>query len=214
MYVPEQFEEPRVGVMHELIRAQPLATLVTLSAGGLNANHIPFHLLESPAPFGTLRGHVARANPIHSDLRKDVEALAIFHGPDAYVSPSWYATKKESGKVVPTWNYVVVHAYGFVKVTDDTSWLRAQLEALTTQNEASLPQPWSISDAPGEYIEKLMGAIVGLEMVITRLVGKWKVSQNHPENNRAGVVAGLNAVDSPNTLAMAALIEVAAGNAR
>ena len=137
MYIPKQFEEPRVDVMHELIRARPLATLVTLSSSGLNANHIPLHLLESPTPFGTLQGHVARANPILSDLEKDMEVLAVFHGPDTYITPSWYATKKETGKVVPTWNYAVVHAYGYVRVVDDAAWLRAHLEALTTHNEAS-----------------------------------------------------------------------------
>ena len=114
MYTPRHFEEPRPEVMHELIRAHPLATLVTLSSSGLNANHIPLHLLESPTPFGTLQGHVARANPILSDFEKNMEVLAVFHGPDAYITPSWYATKKETGKVVPTWNYAVVHAYGYV----------------------------------------------------------------------------------------------------
>ncbi|HKE96419.1 MAG TPA: FMN-binding negative transcriptional regulator [Povalibacter sp.] len=206
MYVPGHFAEPRVEVMHELIRAQPLATLVTLSSGGLNANHVPLHLDVSPAPFGTLRGHVARANPMASDLRTDAEALAVFHGPEAYVSPSWYATKQESGKVVPTWNYVVVHAYGFLRIVDDKTWLRSQLEALTAHNEASFPQPWTISDAPREYIDRLMGAIVGMEMVITRLIGKWKVSQNQPAANRSGVITGLGSSDSSGAQAMAALV--------
>ncbi len=206
MYIPRQFEEPRVDVMHALIRAQPLATLVTLSSGGLNANHIPLHLAESPAPFGTLQGHVARANPILSDLNSDIESLAVFHGPNAYITPSWYATKKENGKVVPTWNYAVVHAYGFLRVVDDAAWLRAQLEVLTAHNEAPFAEPWTVSDAPDEYIEKLMTAIVGIEMVITKLSGKWKVSQNQPAQNQAGVVAGLEASSLPDALAMAALV--------
>lgn len=200
--------------MHELIRARPLATLVTLSSSGLNANHVPLHLSESPAPFGTLRGHVARANPLLADLTKDIESLAVFHGPDTYITPSWYATKKETGKVAPTWNFAVVHAYGFLRVVDDASWLQAQLEALTTHNEASFLEPWAISDAPHEYIEKLMAAIVGIEIVITRLVGKWKVSQNQPSQNQTSVVAGLKASGLPDAMAMAALVEAGAKNAR
>lgn len=200
--------------MHELIRARPLATLVTLSSSGLNANHIPLHLSESPAPFGTLQGHVARANPILSDLEKNTEVLAVFHGPDAYITPSWYATKKETGKVVPTWNYAVVHAYGYVRVVGDVSWLRAQLEALTTHNEASFSEPWAVADAPHEFTEKLIGNIVGFEMVISRLSGQWKVSQNQPQQNQASVVEGLKASGQQDSSAMAALVEAATKNAR
>jgi len=214
MYIPKQFEEPRVDVMHDLIRARPLATLVTLSSGGLNANHIPLHLLESPAPFGTLQGHVARANPILSDLEANIEALAVFHGADAYITPSWYVTKKETGKVVPTWNYAVVHAYGYVRVVDDASWLRAQLEALTSHNEASFPEPWAVADAPREFTDKLIGNIVGFEMVISRLSGKWKVSQNQPQQNQGSVVEGLKASGRRDSSAMAVLVAAAIRNAR
>jgi transcriptional regulator len=214
MYTPKQFEEPRVDVMHELIRARPLATLVTLSSGGLNANHIPLHLSVSPAPFGTLQGHVARANPILSDLEKNTEVLAVFHGPDAYITPSWYATKKKTGKVVPTWNYAVVHAYGYMRVVDDASWLRAQLESLTTHNEASFSEPWAVTDAPREYTEKLIGNIVGFEMVISRLSGKWKVSQNQPQQNQASVTEGLRASGRQDSSAMAVLVEAETKNAR
>lgn len=212
MYIPKQFEEPRIDVMHELIRARPLATLITLSAGGLNANHIPLHLLESPTPLGTLQGHVTRANPILDDFEKNTEVLAVFHGPDAYITPSWYATKKETGKVVPTWNYAVVHAYGYVRVVDDALWLRAQLEALTAHNEASFAEPWTVSDSPHEFTEKLIGNIVGFEMVITRLSGKWKVSQNQPQQNQAGVIAGLKASGQQESSAMAALVDMAMKN--
>lgn len=207
MYIPENFEEPRVEVMHGLIRAYPLATLVTLSSSGLNANHIPLHLCESPTPFGTLRGHVARANPVLADLENNIDALAVFHGPDAYVTPSWYATKKQTGKVAPTWNYAVVHAYGRLRVVDDRAWLRAQLDALTFHNEASFREPWSVSDAPTAFTEKLMDAIVGIEMVVTRLLGKWKVSQNQPLINKTSVVDGLKASGGANALAIAALVE-------
>lgn len=192
--------------MHELIRARPLATLVTLSSGGLNANHIPLHLSTAPAPLGALRGHVARANSILSDLEKNIEVLAVFQGPDTYITPSWYASKKETGKVVPTWNYAVVHAYGYVRVVDDASWLRAQLEALTDHNEASFPKPWAVSDAPHEFTERLIDNIVGFEMVITRLTGKWKVSQNQPQQNQASVIEGLKADGKQDSLVMAELV--------
>lgn len=196
--------------MHELIRAQPLATLVTLSSSGLNANHIPLHLCPSPPPFGVLHGHVARANPILNDLPSDIESLAIFHGPQAYITPSWYATQKETGKVVPTWNYAVVHAYGFLRLVDNPVWLRAHLDGLTLHHEASFSDPWAVSDAPQEYIEKIMAHIIGIELVITKLWGKWKVSQNQSSQNQAGVVAGLKGSDLPGALGMAELIEVRA----
>ena len=206
MYTPKHFEESDVSVMHELIRAQPLATLVTMGAGGLTANHIPLIASPEPTPYGTLLGHVARANSIWKELVSGKEALAIFHGPDAYISPSWYATKQETGKVVPTWNYAVVHAYGTLRVIDDPSWVRAQLELLTTQSEAAMPAPWAVSDAPAEYIEKLIHAIVGIEIVVTKLLGKWKASQNQPPENRAGVIAGLETL---NASEMAELVRAA-----
>ncbi|MGR9052251.1 MAG: FMN-binding negative transcriptional regulator [Gammaproteobacteria bacterium] len=213
MYIPKQFEEPRVEIMHELIRAYPLATLVTHASSGLNANHIPLHLSESPAPYGTLQGHIARANPLFGEIAEGIETLAIFHGPDVYITPSWYATNTETGKVVPTWNYAVVHAYGVLRVVDDESWLRSQLDALTNQNEAAFPEPWAVSDAPTDFIERIMAAIVGVEMVVTKLFGKWKVSQNQPTQNRIGVIAGLKARGIPESEAMAALVEAGAKNA-
>lgn len=213
MYIPRHFEAPSVDVMHELIRAQPLATLVTLSSGGINANHVPLLLSAEPAPFGTLRGHVARANPIWSDLVGDVEVLAVFHGPDTYITPSWYRTKTETGKVVPTWNYAVVHAYGALRVVEDAGWLRAQLGSLTDHNESAFAEPWRLSDAPRDYIENMLGAVVGIEIVITRLQGKWKASQNQPPQNRSGIVRGLRANADADSAAMADLVEHA-GNTR
>ncbi|MGA8863907.1 MAG: FMN-binding negative transcriptional regulator [Gallionella sp.] len=212
MYIPHHFEEPRIEVMHELMRARPLATLVTLTSGGLAANHIPLHLADAPAPFGTLRGHVARANPMWRDFSPDTEVLAIFHGPDSYITPSWYATKQETGKVVPTWNYAVVHAYGTLRIFDDAGWLRAQLDALTDQNEAGFAHPWSVADAPRDYIEKLQATIVGFEIVITRMSGKWKVSQNQPAQNLSGVIAGLGNSGLRDAAGMAALVAAAAKN--
>lgn len=207
MYIPRNFDEPRSEVMHALMRARPLATLVTLGSGGLNANHIPLYLSAEDGPYGTLRGHVARANPLWSDFSTAVEALAIFHGPEAYVTPTWYPTKAATGRAVPTWNYAVVHACGTLRAVDDPAWLRAQLAALTDAQETPFPTPWRVADAPGDYIDKLVGAIVGIELPITRLSGKWKVSQNQPPQNQAGVVRGLSERGDPDAQAMAALVE-------
>src|ERR1700722_4041184 len=166
MYVPPHFEETRLEVLHELIRARPLATVVTLSADGINANHVPLHLCEEPGRFGALRGHVARSNPMWRDRVEDVEALAIFQGAHGYISPSWYPTKREHGKVVPTWNYAGVHAYGSIRVIGDPVWPRGLLAALVSRHEGSLISPWSISDAPPEFVERMIESIVGFEIVI------------------------------------------------
>ena len=191
MYLPKHFEETRVEVLHALIHAYPFGTLVTLTAGGLDANHIPFEVDPEPSPFGTLRGHVARANPVWRGISAGAEALVIFQGPDTYISPSWYETKVETGKVVPTWNYVVVHAHGVPRFIDDRAWLRAFVTRLTERHEAGRQTPWKVTDAPAEYIDAQLGAIIGLEIPIARLVGKWKVSQNRPPRDRAGVIDGL-----------------------
>lgn len=212
MYVPSHFEETRLEVLHALMRAQPLATVVTLSAAGLNANHIPVHLAADQGPFGALRGHVARSNPFWSDRVQDVEALAIFHGAESYISPSWYPTKREHGKVVPTWNYAVVHAYGPLRVIDDPGWLRTQLEALVSRHEAQSAAPWSIADAPPDFIKRMIESIVGFEIVISRLTGKWKVSQNQPAINRASVIEALRQRGDPNALDVAQLVEEASRN--
>jgi transcriptional regulator len=139
------------------------------------------------------------------------ETIVIFQGPNAYITPSWYATKKETGKVVPTWNYTVVHAHGHIRSIDSAQWVRAHLETLTNQQEASFSQPWSVSDAPSEYTERLIGGLVGIEIAISKLVGIWKVSQNRPEQDRAGVVAGLRNLGAPDALQMAELVERGVG---
>jgi transcriptional regulator len=203
MYVPPAFAESRIEVLRGLIQAHPLGTLVTLGADGLTANHLPFEHDPHPAPFGTLRGHVARANPVWRDVSAEVEALAIFQGPQAYITPSWYPTKQETGKVVPTFNYVVVHAHGPLTVIEDATWLRALLERLTDRHEAGRPAPWKVADAPEEFIAGLLHAIVGLELPVTRLVGKWKVSQNRPAADRDGVVRGLRTATDSDLLQMA-----------
>lgn len=191
MYRPKHFEETRVEVLHGLIRTCPLGALVTLTAAGLEANHIPFEVDPESGPAGTLHGHVARANPVWRDIRPGTEALVIFRGPDTYITPSWYPTKRETGKVVPTWNYIVAHAYGTPRFIDDRAWLRAFVEKLTDRHESQRREPWKVSDAPADFIDRQVGAIIGLEIPITRLIGKWKVSQNRPAHDRAGVVEGL-----------------------
>jgi transcriptional regulator len=206
MYVPTHFEETSVEVMHELMCAHPFATLVTLTSEGLNANHIPLELQVDPAPFGTLRGHIARANPLWRELPSDVNALAIFQGANRYISPAWYPTKEETGKVVPTWNYAVVHAHGPLRVIEDRDWLRQLVGRLTDHHESKQSQPWSVSDAPADYIEKTLDAIVGLEMSIARLIGKWKVSQNRPGKDQAGVVENLSREGDESSKAMADLV--------
>jgi transcriptional regulator len=206
MYLPSHFEESRVEIQHQLVRSHPLGTLVTFGSAGLSANHVPFEIDPDPAPLGTLRAHVARANPVWREFSKDVEPLVIFQGPQSYVTPSWYQTKKETGKVVPTFNYIVVHAYGAMRVIEDAGWLRKFVGGLTDRFEASRPQPWAIGDAPEDFIAMQLRAIVGIEIRLTRLVGKWKTSQNRPAPDQEGVVAGLCESDDPVAHAMAAAI--------
>jgi transcriptional regulator len=206
MYLPKHFEETRVDVMHELIRTYPFGTLVTLGTDGLDANHIPFEIDPDPAPFGTLRAHVARANPVWRGFSRDTQGLAIFQGADSYISPSWYPTKQETGKVVPTWNYAVVHAHGPLRAIEDREWLRAFVRKLTDRHEAGRPVPWKMTDAPAAYIDELLASIIGVEMPIVRLEGKWKASQNRPAADVDGVVRGLSEAGSESSIAMADLV--------
>jgi transcriptional regulator len=181
MYVPDHFREDRPEVLHDAVRRIGFATLVTQ---GLDANHLPMLLQD-----GVLRGHVARANPVWKAGAG--EALAIFLGPHAYVSPNWYPSKAETGKVVPTWNYITVHARGAINWVQDADWLRVHVGALSTAHEAGREQPWSVSDAPASYVDGLVRAIVGFELTISKLEGKWKLSQNRDAADQAGVSDGL-----------------------
>jgi transcriptional regulator len=191
MYVPKIFEERRPEILHSLIREHPLGTLVVMTANGLEANHLPFEIDAEPAPHGTLHGHVARANPVWREFDSGVEALVVFNGPQSYVSPEWYPTKQESGKAVPTWNYVVVHARGTLHAIDDPVRARAHLEQLTAHHEAGRPHPWKITDAPADYVAQMLKQVVPIEIRLTQLFGKWKVNQNRAERDRSGVVQGL-----------------------
>jgi transcriptional regulator len=203
MYVPEAFQEKRVEVLHDLIRTYPFGTLVTLNDEGLQANHIPFHLEPTPEPLGTLYAHVARANPVWRDLSRNNEALVIFQGAHIYISPSWYLTRKETGMVVPTWNYSVVHAHGQLQPIEDPVWLRAFVEKLTKTHEQGRPEPWNVSDAPAHYIEKQLGSIVGLKLTVSRLIGKSKLSQNRPPHDRLSVIQTLSEQGTESSIAMA-----------
>lgn len=203
MYQPQHFREDNPGVQHALIRAHPLGLLVTAGPSGLEANHIPFVLDPAGA---VLQGHVARPNPQWQGFDPANEALVVFQGPEAYITPSWYAVKAETGKVVPTWNYAVVQVRGWLRVVEDHDWLRAQIEALTRSQEDQREHRWQVSDAPAAYVEAQIRGIVGIEIAITRIDGKWKVSQNRAERDRAGVVAGLREGGDEAGLAMAELV--------
>lgn len=191
MYRPKEFTEERVPVLHDAIRRAALGTLVTVGADGLEASHVPMLLDPEPAPYGTLIGHIARANGQWRRTAADTPALAMFLGPDAYVSPAWYATKRQTGRVVPTWNYVAVHASGDVRFFDDAERLLRLVKRLTETHEAGRPEPWTVTDAPPEFIRAQLKGIVGFELPIARLEGKWKLSQNRPAEDRAGAIEGL-----------------------
>jgi transcriptional regulator len=210
MYTPSHFAETRPAVLHELIATHPLGTLVTLGTAGLDANLIPFEFDPTPtaaAPHGTLLAHVARANPLWRDHAGTPEVLVVFSGPQSYITPSWYvASKPAHGQVVPTWNYCTAHAHGPLVIHDDPAWLLALVTRLTQRHEAPRPAPWAVTDAPPDFIAKQLRAIVGLEIPVTRLTGKWKVSQNRPSADHPGIVAGLTASPAPDAAAMARLV--------
>ncbi|WP_019906472.1 FMN-binding negative transcriptional regulator [Methylobacterium sp. 77] len=196
MYEPPHFRTDDIEAQAALIRAFPLGLLVSAGVGGLIANPVPFVLDQRDGPegtgsVGTLRAHLARANSHWRDLDGLSECLVVFQGPDRYVTPSWYATKRETGKVVPTWNYATVQVWGRPRVIEDEAWLRRQIDDLTRLREAGREAPWSVADAPPAYTTAQIRGIVGIEIPIARLSGKWKVSQNRSEADRAGVAAGL-----------------------
>lgn len=207
MYVPKHFEETDVAVLHSLIGSHPLGAWITYDGAALVANHIPFLLDPDRGEHGTLVGHVARANSVWRTFSHDVPSIVIFQGPQSYITPSWYAAKQEHGKVVPTWNFAVVHAHGTPRAIEDRDWLLAHVTRLTDEHESSYEPPWRVSDAPDEFIAQLLGAIVGIEIPISTLVGKWKVSQNRSDADMRGVVHGLRERGDGDSVAMAALVQ-------
>ncbi len=207
MYLPSHFEQPDAAALTAMVQQHPLASVVWTSPTGLTAEHLPllWDRGDADGALGTLRGHVARANPVWRDAALG-EVLVVFHGPQAYVTPSWYASKAATAKVVPTWNYAVVHLHGRLRVIDDASWLRTLVGRLTDTHEAARPERWQVDDAPADYVAQMLRAIVGIEIEVTRMQGKWKASQNRTADDRAGVAAGLDAQHADAARAMAALV--------
>ncbi|MCJ7798571.1 MAG: FMN-binding negative transcriptional regulator [Polaromonas sp.] len=206
-YLPPHFEETDTAALNALVSACPLATWVVPHQGELLVNHVPFLLDAGRGEHGTLIGHVARANPVWQALAASASSVAVFMGPQAYVSPNWYPSKQAHGKAVPTWNYATVHAHGTAQAFDDPARLLTLVTRLTQVHEASQAQPWQVLDAPADYLASMLKAIVGIEIPVQRWVGKWKVSQNRPAADRQGVVAGLMAQGSDAAAQMAALVQ-------
>ena len=191
MYQPPHFREDRREVQHALIATHSLGLLITAGPGGLQANAIPFLLDAAASEHGTLRAHLARANPQLRELAQVDECLVVFQGPQTYISPSLYPSKRETGKVVPTWNYIAVHAWGRPQVMDDDAWIANQIDDLTRHHETPRAAPWAVADAPATFVAAQIKGIVGLQIPIARIEGKWKVSQNRSAADAAGVAAGL-----------------------
>ena len=189
MYLPKHFEQNDRAVLAAAMQAQPLATLIVVTPNGPTADLIPLEFHPHVGAHGALRGHVARANPLWREAGAQV--LAVFHGPQAYVSPGWYPSKREHGKVVPTWNYTMVQARGTLRAIDDAPWVRALVGRLTEQHEATQAVPWSVRDAPDDFVQQMLRAIVGIEIELASLVGKWKLSQNRSAADREGTALGL-----------------------
>jgi transcriptional regulator len=206
LYVPPHFKEDRIDVLHDAIRRAGLATLVTLNADGLVASHLPLLLDPAPAPYGTLVGHLARANQQLRGIDTNVPALVIFEGPDGYITPSWYGAKRETGKVVPTWNYAAIHAYGTLELFDDPARLLDVVTRLTDKHEAGRARPWAVGDAPDDFVQGMLRGIVGIALPVSRLEGKAKMSQNRPATDLPGIVQGLREDDR---MDLAASIEAA-----
>ena len=209
MYTPPHFGETRPDVLQSAMTAHPLAALVTTGSRGLDASHFPLLYDPSPVPFGVLRGHMARGNRQWQEYVSGSVALAIFSGPEHYISPTWYSSTKETGKVVPTWNYVAIHARGPLTFHEDRAWLLENVRVLTDEHEKAFAQPWRVEDAPPDYIDKMLGGIVGVELAITSLEGKWKVSQNRALEDRESAIAGLESLATPEARRMAGLVKKA-----
>lgn len=207
MYVPDHFRENDTPKLRQYIRDYGFGLLIVADDIGIEANHVPFHLsCKGSKSLGVLQCHVARRNPIWQRLAHDGRVLAVFQGPDAYVSPSWYPTKAETGRVVPTWNYLAVHVEGNARAIEDSTWLHRHLQQLTDQHETGMNEPWSVNDAPSDFTGRLVQAIVGIEIEIEVLTGKLKASQNLPQRNRTGVKAGLETAAGENSRAMSKFI--------
>lgn len=192
MYIPAHFQATESQVLHEIVRNSPLGTFVIHKEDGFLINHIPFTMVERNGELTGLQAHVPRANPVSEYLVNGADCVVVFQQADGYVSPSWYATKREHGKVVPTWNYAVAHVHGVARAIDDIKWIQRQIQKLTNQNEQDRADPWAVSDAPKSYIEQLTKSLVGIEVDVQRLEGKFKCSQNQPQKNKDSLLDALN----------------------
>lgn len=206
MYIPDRYREDDISELRRFVRANPLCTLVTMTGRGLVASHIPVVLHETASGFGVIRGHLARGNSQWRDFNADMESLAIFTGPQHFISASWYPGKKTHGREVPTWNYIAVHAYGRLRAIEDHDWLLDHLKTLVDENERIVETPWSVADAPPEFIAREMRGIVGVELDVSRVEGKWKVSQNRNDEDAAAVMAGLRSLNTPYSEVMCKLV--------
>lgn len=204
MHIPKIFEQKNIDELTKLIVACPFATLVTTGPDGICADHIPLYIEELTNKKIVLKGHLGKGNPLWKEVPKDSEALAIFHGPDSYISPNYYPSKKTDAKVVPTWNYVAVHVKGSISFTHSREWKLDMLNVLTNQHEKDQNEPWSVSDAPSDFTEKMVGGIVGIEVEVKSIRGQWKVSQNKQEKDSKGVINGLSDAEQ---VEMAQLVE-------
>lgn len=206
MYTPEAFKETRQAVLYDLIREFPLATLILTNLGEVVVNHLPMVLRPNTASRGALVGHVPRTNSVWELMNGEARAVAVFQGANAYITPSWYPSKHEHGRAVPTWNYAVVHVRGIPRAIDDAGWVLAHLEELTDTLESSQELPWKVSDAPQDFTRRMVGQLIGIEMPIDSIEGKWKVSQNRPHADQAGVIAGLKFRGGADSISMAELV--------
>jgi transcriptional regulator len=214
MYQPEHFKLEDRASLHEVMQAHPLAQLVTAGPSGLMSNPVPIVLHAEEGSHGVLRAHLARPNAQWREIEAGAEVLVIFQGHEGYVTPSWYASKREHGKVVPTWNYVVVQARGSARVIHDGAWLLSHVSQISDRHEAARPVPWSVADAPKGYIEALARGIVGIEIAVTELSGKFKMSQNRPPADREGVAMGLLEDNVPAATELSRLVRELAGSSR
>jgi len=207
LYVPKFNQQNDIEVLRSLIKSRPLGAWTTIANGDIEVNHIPFILHEDRGEFGTLVGHVARSNTVWKNFSEDKNSVIVFQGEQAYITPSWYPSKHQHGKVVPTWNYMVVHAEGIPKLICEGDRLLEHLNELTNTHEAEQALPWKVSDAPQEFINKLRQAIVGIEVPIRKLTGKWKLGQNRPAADQLGIISGLTSGGDAQSNALALELE-------
>ena len=206
MYLPPVFREDKIEVMHDLIKRQSFATLITLDGGEICANHLPFIIHPELSEHGTLRGHISKGNPLWKSLSTSDTVLAIFQGADHYISPNWYPSKQDHHKEVPTWNYAVVHAHGTLTIIEDQGWLKSHLNELTNHHERNQQEPWKVSDAPEKYVDQQINGIAGIEIVISKLEGKWKAGQNKKEKDIIGAAEALSEIESSSAKSMSKIM--------